>query len=215
MDKKRNFDLALLDVLKNLRIWQIAFLGQSLVVVALLFVVYSMAGRKPVVVAIDSQGRAGFGLEPSQETWKNIATKEVFNFLSDLHSYDAVSVVTARNDALAAMVPSLRAKVQKDVADSTLLMGIIASGTRSRIKWNIPPQIVLWDYPSARFYASFDLEVIDAQGNSNIKTNHALINTTFFGTTKDRPSGHYVTAFQYITDEKTLKDVLNSIGGVK
>lgn len=214
MDKKKSFDLALLDVLKNLRIWQIAFLGQSLVVVALLCVVWSMAGRKPVVVAIDSQGRAGFGLEPSQDTWKNIATKEVSNFLADIHNYDAVSVVNARNEALAAMVPSLRAKVQKDVADSTLLMGIIASGTRSRIKWNIPAQIVLWDYPSCRFYSSFDLEVVDGQGNSSTKTHHVLVNTTFFGTTKDRPSGHYITGFQYITDEKTLKDVLNSIGGV-
>jgi hypothetical protein len=187
-------------------------LGVILILVMGIFIVSQKETR---VVVIENSGRAYEGRNATLDVYKNTSLYSAGEFIEAIHSQDAVFGPTLRNKAAWYLVPALRKKHGASINDSVLLTKMISSQVRTKTEWIIPPKIIDWAYPNSRVYANIRVSNTLSDGTVSTQEHHITVDGAFFGSTEERPSGYFVTRFQYLTQDKEIDDMINSIGGRK
>lgn len=185
-------------------------------VIFILVIGIFLVSQKPTrVVVIDGNGQTFDGRDATPDVYKNTALFSAGEFIEALHSQDAVFGPTLRKKAAWYLVPALRKKLSGSIDDSILLGKLISSRVRTKSQWIIPPKIVDWKYPNSRIYANVRVSNTLPDGTISTQEHHITVDGAFFGSTEERPSGYFVTRFQYLTQDKDIDDMINNIGGKK
>lgn len=209
----RTDDMTLARLWRTGEILKWAILTQMVVIVALT-VNNVVLSRKPIqTVAVLPSGEALSTGSVSEELRRNMAIHDTKEFLEGLHSKDAILGPSARKKAVWHMAPNLAKVIEKKVADSLLLMNMVASGAQTEIEWDIPPKVVNWNYPGVRIYGAFQVVTRTKDGRVERVKHNMTVDGSFFASTQSRPSGYLITRFMYVTDNRDLDNILNKIGG--
>lgn len=209
----RTDDMTLARLWRTGEVLKWALLTQMVVICGLAANNYVIS-RKPIqTVAVLPSGEALNTGSVSEELRRNMALHDTREFLEALHSRDAVLGPTARKKAVWYMAPNLAKQIEKQVADSILLMNMVAAGAQSNIEWDIPPKVVSWNYPGVRIFGAFQVVTRTKDGLVERVKHNITVDGTFFASTEARPSGYLITRFMYVTDTRDLDNILNKIGG--
>ena len=209
----RTDDMTLARLWRTGEVLKWALLVQMVVIVAL-GINNLVLSRKPVqTVAVLPSGEAMNTGSVSEELRRNMAIHDTREFLEGLHSKDAILGPTARRKAVWYMAPNLAKQIEKEVADSVLLMNMVAAGAQSHVEWDIPPKVVSWNYPGVRIFGAFQVVTRTKEGLIERTKHNIAVDGAFFASTEARPSGYLITRFMYVTDTRDLNDILNKIGG--
>ena len=186
---------------------------QTLVIIVLSILVVKFADQKVVSIVIDKDSGATYwGAEEVTENER--INQALFNanvFIKSISNWDSRFMKEKRENALWYLVPTLREKAEKSIMDEAM-ENIMKSNQTSYIEYKMAPQIIETNYPNVRIYANYDIiiNIDDAEKRYN---HHLIIDFTFWRSTPDRPSGLWVTNFEYISDknQSRIKNILNSI----